>query len=98
MVRTPGRAISRQRRSASATTLPASRISPSSRADFSSGAFWNRDRNTGLASPVLIIIRGRRSLRLALVLAQRLGDAGVDRLDVADAGDLDQQPDLAVVV
>src|SRR5262245_29133835 len=46
MVRTPGLASSRHRRSASATILPASRISASSRGDFSSGALDKRERNT----------------------------------------------------
>src|SRR5271157_5466975 len=46
MVRTPGRAMSRQMRSAWATTLPASRIRPISRGDFNSGAFDENHLNT----------------------------------------------------
>jgi hypothetical protein len=40
MVRVPGWAMLRQMRSASATSLPASRIKPISRRDFSSGGCW----------------------------------------------------------
>src|SRR5215213_7434144 len=45
-VLTPGRAISRQRRRARATSLPASRMRPISRTDFNSGAFWTSRRST----------------------------------------------------
>src|SRR2546430_1243820 len=45
MVRTPACALSRHRRSASDTTLPASRIKPISRGDLSSGACDKRERN-----------------------------------------------------
>src|SRR5262245_55377316 len=49
MVLVPGLASSRATRWAAATSLPASRISPSSRCDLSSGRPWKNRRNTSLS-------------------------------------------------
>src|SRR5437762_11478287 len=69
---------------ASATSLPASRISAISRDDFSSGGFWNSDRNTYSGS------RSRRMLAGA-------DDLAIDVLDVARPFDLMKQARPAVV-
>src|SRR5947209_16124507 len=109
-VRTPGLHRSRQICSASATTLPASRISPSSRVDFSSGALWNRERSTvDFASDCRLRVSrspGRAAKPHAgnvrssfyLVRLQRGDDIVVNRLDIADARHLDQEAALAVVL
>src|SRR5262249_11924983 len=110
-VRVPGLAISRQVRRASATILPASRISPSSRCDFSSGAFDSSERNTRLPFRFPSWHRGRSGgfsrarsrlkalLRLWTIRAilQDADDVRIHRFNIAQTGDLAEQALCAVM-
>src|SRR5262249_31918492 len=89
-VLTPGLAIERHKRSASATSLPASRISAISRGDFSSGALVMKRRNT-LNSPCTRMASRRR-------LPQRFRDPAVYFFDFALTVDRPQFPLASVML
>src|SRR5262249_22581153 len=92
-----GLAIDRQSRSARATSLPASRMSASSRGDFSSGGCWKRDRSTVNSPQALFAPWGEAFDFILAVFPDGLGDVGVNRFDVPLGAHAAQQA-LAFVV